>query len=111
MCAHRLRVQLGEVVDVFAGVLAARDAEAEVKVEGLEVPRVPEEVTLDHPEVLHSFVVAHGEFDGGANRSEVQELGGELITHEATDVGIVRVCDRPWRGDGNEKLSQYTHSR
>ena len=44
------RIELGELVDVLARVLAVGDAEAKVKVEGLEVP-IPEEVSLDHPEV------------------------------------------------------------
>ena len=44
------RIELGELVDVLARVLAVGDAEAEVKVKGLEVP-IPEEVSLDHPEV------------------------------------------------------------
>ena len=44
-------VHLRELVDMLARVLAARDAEAEVKVEGLEVG-VAEIMAFDHSEIL-----------------------------------------------------------
>ena len=45
-------VHRGKLVDMLAGVLTAGDAEAEVKVEGLEVG-VAEIMALDHTEILH----------------------------------------------------------
>lgn len=75
-----LGIDGGEVVDVLAGVLAVRHAKAEVKVEGLEV-WVPEEMTLDHAEVLHGLI-PDCELNGGADGAQFQELGGELISEK-----------------------------
>ena len=48
---HELLLKAGELVNVLAGVAAAGDAEAKVKVECLQVS-VPEEVALNHSKVL-----------------------------------------------------------
>ena len=69
-------VKFGELVNVFARVLAVGDAEAEVKVEGLEVT-VPEEVALYHPEVLDGLR-ADTELYGGAHGLKLQELKGNV---------------------------------
>ena len=66
------RIELGELVDVLARVLAVGDAEAEVKVKGLEVS-IPEEVSLDHPEVWDRFRT-NAELDGCTHRLKLQEL-------------------------------------
>lgn len=52
--------QGGELVDVLARVLAARHAEAELKVEALE-QLIAEVVSLNHAEVVDGRV-AHSEF-------------------------------------------------
>lgn len=51
--------ELWELIDVFTRVSAARDAEAEIKVKGLQQP-LPEVVPLDHPETCHG-PVTHSE--------------------------------------------------
>ena len=55
--------QLGELVDVFAGVAAVGDAEAEVKVKALEQV-FSEVVPLDHAEVVQGSV-SHRELHAG----------------------------------------------
>ena len=50
-----------ELVDVLAGVLAAGDAEAKLKVEALQ-ELLPEVVPLNHAEVIDGDVT-HGELD------------------------------------------------
>ena len=54
------RVEPRKFVDVLARVLAVRDAEPEVEVEGLEV-LVAKKVTLDHPKILRTenHIVMH----------------------------------------------------
>jgi len=54
------RVEPRKLVDVFARVLAVRDAEPEVEVEGLEV-LVAKKVALDHPKILRkeNHIVMH----------------------------------------------------
>ena len=47
------RVEPRKFVDVLARVLAVRDAEPEVEVEGLEV-LVAKKVTLDHSKILRT---------------------------------------------------------
>lgn len=51
--------ELRELVDVLTRVSAARDAEAKIKVKGLQQP-LPEVVPLDHPETCH-WPVTHSE--------------------------------------------------
>lgn len=53
--------KLRELVDMFTGVLAVRDAEAELEVEALE-QLVAEVVPLDHAELVHRHG-AHAELD------------------------------------------------
>ena len=82
-------VQLGEVVDVFAGVLTVGDAKSEIKVESLEMS-ISEEMSFNHSKAFDGFWT-DGELDSRADGFELQEFGGELITDETTHIWVIRV--------------------
>ena len=68
--------QRWEFVDVFTRVLAARHAEAELKVETLQ-QLLSEVMSLDHPEVLYRHV-SHCELDAGRTKDRKTERCGEI---------------------------------
>ena len=64
--------QLRKLVNVLAAVQTIRNAEPKIKVECFEM-LIPEEVTLNHPELGH-WLPSNPELHGGANCSEFQKL-------------------------------------
>ena len=64
--------QLRKLVNVLAAVQTIRNAEPKIKVECFEM-LIPEEVTLDHPELGH-WLPPDPELHSGANCSEFQKL-------------------------------------
>lgn len=74
--------KLRELVDVFTGVSAVGNAEAEVKVEVLEEPTL-EVVSLDHPKAVDG-PVAHRELHTGVGHTNSTEVRNtELNGHQA----------------------------
>ncbi|TRY61703.1 hypothetical protein TCAL_17189 [Tigriopus californicus] len=71
------------------GIFGVGDAEAELEIERLQGLLV-KEVPLNHAEVLHGRGT-HREFHGGAHMPQFEELGRELVAHEATHIRVVLI--------------------
>lgn len=89
-CSLRLTHVLGqrwEFVDVFTGVLAARHAEAELKVETFEQP-FSEIMSLDHPEVFYRPIPdceLHSGMTGAEQEERVRRTFSRLLVHSGNE--------------------------